>query len=231
MIRFSPLYLLFLLTLVVGCDVTPQVERAIERELPAIIGPADRYEARVTGLRLRAGEAERVDIRGDKVRPEDAPRIEQFNITLDGVRYDVRAERLERVDSARAEAQVRPGDLATFLEEHRNVRQASITLQEPDRAQVRLRPELAGLALPPGVVADVSGRLVVIEGRIHYEVESVRAGGAALGAAAARRVSELINPVFDLTDAEPALHVSAVTVVDDRIRLQATVDPAGFVRR
>lgn len=225
--RRAPRSALLLLLLWSGC-VTNQVERTLERELPQAIGPADRYDVEIEGLRARTGEARRVTIVGERVRPKEAPVLERIEMELQGIRYDEDAKRLERVESARATARVLPGDLAAFLEAHRSVQDVSVALQGPDAATLRVRPELGGLQLPAGVDVEVTGRLVARDGHVHFDVARVRAAGLNLGGAVARRLSEAINPVVDLSGTPARLQVTRVRVEDGAVHLDATGDLTGF---
>jgi hypothetical protein len=227
--RLLPLALL-LAALASGCaPPTAQVERAIERELPRTLGPADSYRAEVTGLRLASGEASRVAIVGQRVRPEDAPVLDRLDLDLYGVRFSPQARRVERADSARGTVRITAADLVDFLGERQGVREATLTLSSPDRATIRLRPELGGLPVPRGVTAEATGRLRAEDGHVHFEVEAVRAGGLDLGSAAARTLSDTINPLVDLTDRPGRLRVRAVRVENGALILDATGDVSGLV--
>lgn len=211
-----------------GCIPTGQVERGLERELPALIGPADRYDVQIEGLEARSGTADRVTVVGERVRIEAAPVIERLDLDLEGVAYDREEKRLERVDSARATAQVTASALAVFLGARSSIREATVALRAPDEATIRVRPEVGGIALPRGVTAEVTGRLETRDGRVHFEISSIEAAGLNLGSAVARTLSDMINPLVDLTDADVALRVTGVRVEDGAIRLDATGDPAGL---
>lgn len=215
-----------------GCNpVTTLVERSIERELPRLIGPAARYTVEIEGLRAGTGEAERVHVVGEGVRPEDAPYLHRVDLYLVGVRYDRQTRRLTRADSAGATITVRPSDLMAFLEGHRNIREAVLTLQSPDGATLRLRPSVGGLALPPGVSAELRGRLTSTDGRLAFEVADVRAAGLSLGRVAARRLSSTINPLVDLTGTAIRLRITHVRAEPGTLRIDATGDPTRLGRR
>jgi hypothetical protein len=224
-----PLVLLLLALSAAGCNpVEAYVERGIEQELPRVLGPADRYDVDITGLRTSTGEAERVTVLGERVRPAEAPALYHLALALHGVRYDRDARRLDHVERAHATARVLPADLAPFLDAHRNVHGAAITLRPPDGATLRFRPELGGLSLPAGVAVEMTGRLVAAEGRVRFDVSEVRAGGVGLGSAVARRLSAEINPVVDLTRTDVALRVTAVRVEPAAVVVEATGDPSGL---
>ncbi len=225
--RLLPRSLLFLL-LWIGCSSTGLVERELERELQKLIGPADHYDVEISGLRARSGEAARVFAVGQRVRPEDAPVVDRFELDLRGVTYDRGEKRLERVDSAYATARITAPDLAAFLEAQGNVRDASITLREPDEATIRVRPEFGGIALPHGIEATVTGRLEADGGRVRFVVSDVEAAGLDLGAAAARRLSDAINPLIDLSDTEVRLQITSVRVENGAVLLEATGNPTGL---
>jgi hypothetical protein len=223
----SPRALLLGLALSAGCNpVEGFVERGIEEKLPAIIGPADRYTVDVTGLRTSTGEAERVAVHGERVRLEDAPVLDRLDLDLRGVRFDRATNRLDRVERAQATARVLPADLTVFLDAHRNVRGATLTLLPPGGATLRFRPEAGGFAVPEGVAVELSGRLAAEAGRVRFEVTEVRAAGLNLGRTVARRLSEEINPLVDLTGTEIGLRVTGIRVEPDAVVVEATGDPS-----
>lgn len=224
-LRPLPLLALLLWT---GCVPTGQVERGLERELPKLLGPADSYDVQIEGLRARSGEAEHITVVGERVRMDGVPVVERLDLDLRGVTYDRGEKRLERVESARATARITASALAIFLGAQRNVRDATVALRAPDEATIRVRPEFGGVALPRGVTAEVTGRLEARDGRVHFVVSEVEAAGFDLGAAAARRLSDAINPLVDLTEEEVDLRVTAVRVEDGAIQLDAEGDPSGL---
>ena len=215
--------------LLTGCvPSTDDIERRIERELPELLGPADRYDVEIKGLRARDGEAERVVATGERVRMEDAPVLDRLVVEMEGVAFDRRERRLDRVDTLRATAHLRPADLEAFLEDHRNVRDAAVTLHPPDEATIRLRPELGGLALPRGMELEVRGRLEPRAGRLHLAVDRVEAAGAGLGDAAARRLADAVNPLVDLSAPGADLRITDAVIEDGALRLAAAGRAAGL---
>lgn len=218
---------LTLLLLMAGCGaISARVERGIENELPDLIGPADVYDVQIEGLRAMTAEARSVSVRGERVQPENAPVLDRLDVTLFGVAYDRENDRLERVDSTFAVAYIQAADLAAYLEGHPNVSEAAVTLHEPDTATVRLSPEVAGFSFT-GVPVVLSGRIEVLDGRVAFNVSNLRAAGANLGDSAARRLSEAVNPLVDLTDTRIRLQITDVRVENGEARIEATADPTG----
>ncbi len=218
--RTSPL-LLFFLTLSTGCvPSTGMVERGLERELQTLIGPAEDYDVNIEGLRARAGEANRVVVVGRRVRIADAPVLDRLEADLWGVQYNRDQRRVERVDSASVTALVRPEDMATFLEDNPNLEDVSVAFQAPNTATIQARPTISGFSLPSAV--EISGRLRTEAGTVRYDVTDVRAGGLSAGGALARRLTEAINPVVDLTNSPIGLRVTDVRVENGLLRLDGT---------
>ena len=208
-----------------GCGATDErAEARLESELQSVLGPADRYEVDVDGVTSDATAADRVHAIGYRVRLERGPVIDRLEVELRGIRYDRDRKRLERAESATAVAWITTADLGDFLEMQDGVRDAVVTLQAPDSAFLRMRPDLPGVPTLPGVSVEDAGQLHGNGPWLEYQVSDVRAVGLNLGDSFARRISQLINPLVDLTDLPMRLEVSSVRVEGRSIRVEATGD-------
>ncbi len=222
---------LFAATVVAACGATDErAEARLERELPSVLGPADRYDVDVQGVRSDASGADRVHAIGYRVRLEHGPVIDRIDLDLHGIRYDRHNRRLERADSVRATAWITTADLGDFLERQDGIRSATVTVQAPDSAFIRMRPELPGISLLPGASVEVSGRLTGKGPWLEYEGADVNAVGLRLGETIARRISQLINPIVDLSDLPFRLDVDSVSVAGRSIRVDATGDATSLNR-
>jgi len=214
--------------LVTGCSPANLVAQGIERELPKYVGPADNYDVDIDGLKVREGSADRVVAVGERVRPQGAPVIERLALELDDVVYDRSAESLKEVGNARLSAVIRTNDLVDFLETYRNVREAEVLLQSPDQATIRLRPQVGNLSVPRGVSVNVGGQLLGEGTQLIFEVDTVSAGGFDLSAIAARRLSDVINPLADLQNLPVDVEILSVIVAGETIGLEVVGDPSSF---
>jgi len=215
----------FLLT---GCNPANLVAQGIERELPQYVGPADSYDVKINGLKVQAGSAQSVVAVGDRVRPEGAPVIERLVLELQDVVYDRAAERLSEVGAAKLTAVIRTDDLADFLEAFRNVQEAEVMLQSPDQATIRLRPQIGNLSVPRGVTVNIRGELVGEATQLRFEVSEVSAAGFDLSAIAARRLSDAINPLADLSNLPVEVEITSVIAAGETIGLEVVGDPRSF---
>lgn len=214
--------------LLAGCTPTSLVERGIERELPQYVGPAERYDVQIQGLRVRSGSADSVVAVGERVRPEGAPVIDRLALDLQGVVYDEATEKLTQVESAQLTAVIKTPDLADFLEAYRNVREAEVLLRSPDEATLRIRPQIGDFSVPPGVTVDVTGELVGAGTQLRFEVSEVSAAGIDLSAIAATRLSNAVNPLADLQNLPVEVNVTSVVVAGETIGLEVVGDPKSF---
>ncbi|WP_346289571.1 DUF2993 domain-containing protein [Sphaerothrix gracilis] len=211
-----------------GCIPNGLVERGIERELPQYIGPADSYDVDIDGLKVRSGEAQRILTVGERVRPEGAPVIERLELELRNVKYNRGEERLESIESAQATARILPTDLAAFLETDGNIRAAAIALQPPNQATLNIQPEIGSLPIPAGIAVTLVGELVGEGSLISFNVSEVSAAGINLGREAARRISQSVNPLADLSSLPITLLIQDIRVENEAITLDVIADPASL---
>ena len=213
---------------IVSCTPASLVEQGIERELPKYVGPAENYDVQIKGLKITSSSADSVIAVGERVQPEGAPAIDRLQLDLQGVVYDRRQEKLSQVDAARLTAVIKSYDLADFLESDRNIRSAEVILRSPNRATLRIQPDLGNFILPKGVTVDVTGTLIGEGTQLSFEVDEVSAAGLDLSSMVARRLSDLINPLADLKELPISVEITSVIVAGESIGLEVVGDPDSF---
>ena len=213
---------------VVSCTPTSLVEQGIEDALPKYVGPAESYDVKIDGLKVSSGSASSVVAVGERVKPEGAPTIDRLALDLQGVVYSREQNKLSQVDSAKLTAVIKSYDLADFLESNRNVRSAEVLLQSPNRATLRLQPNLGSFALPDGITVDVAGQLIGEGTQLKFEIDKVSAAGLDLSSMVARRLSDLVNPLADLEDLPVSVEITSVVVAGESIGLEVVGDPDSF---
>lgn len=213
---------------VASCTPASLVEQGIENELPKYVGPAESYNVKIDGLKVTSGSADSVVAVGERVKPDGAPVIDRLALDLKGVVYSREQDRLSKVDSAKLTAVIKSYDLADFLESDRNVRSAEVLLRSPNRATLRLQPNLGSFALPQGITVDVAGELVGEDTQLRFEIDEVSAAGLDLSSMVARRLSDLVNPLADLEDLPVSVEITSVVVAGESIGLEVVGDPSSF---
>lgn len=208
---------------VVGCGPREtQVERAVERALPRIVGPAESYRVDVQGIRGATG-ADLVTVRGERVRPAGSPVLDVVSVALADVVYNPNCTGLQRIGRIEGRVGVREADLESFLAENRNLQNVDVQLRPPNAAVVSAVLQIPQLELPPGVGAvEVIGVLHGAGPLINYEISQVRAGGVTLPNPAPRLLSERINPVVDLSSMPIAVQVGELRIDDSTLIADVT---------
>jgi hypothetical protein len=196
-----------------GCAKTTSsvAARAIERALPKIVGPAQSYHVTIEGLR-GTSYAETVTATGKRVHPKGSPVLDTVDIELKDVSYDPNRGELEKVGSATATITVLAGDIANYLNSTGKVRDASVTLDAPDRAEVQAQVEIPGLPVSANAVVTATGNLTSGDNYINFDVAQVTAGGVVLPDAAVDVLSQAINPIVDLSSMPIAVRATGVHV-------------------
>lgn len=195
-----------------------QIESAIERELPRVIGPAESYSVDVQGIRDSSG-ADRVIANGRRVQPAGSPVLDRVNITLTDVVYNASRQELERVGQADGTVRVLSGDIASFLENNRNLEDVEVQLQSPNQVIVRARSSIAQLG---NTEVETTGTLRVDGPRINYDISRVRAGGVTLPSPAPRLLSDEINPIVDLSSMPIVMQVTSIRVESNAVIASVT---------
>ena len=214
--------------LMASCTPAGVVERQIESQLPRYIGPAARYDVEIEGLRVRANEADRLTMVGERVRPNGSPVIDQLSLELEGIAFDRDTERLTQVLAAGASARVKADDLAAFVIQDPNIRTAAIALSSPNRLTLEVAPVIGSFPVPDGITLAVTGELLGSGSQVRVNVTDVRAAGVNVSGVAAEQRNQILNPLVDLSDLPVALTVKSVSVVDDSVILEVMGDPASF---
>lgn len=212
--------------LLAGCGkvAEQQVEQSMRRDLQRIIGPAQDYSVDIQGLNVSSGTASGATVIGQRVRLPDAPVLDRMEVRMNDVRYDIRRKELQRVASASAVARLRPADLAAFLDTHRNMEDAAVSLSAPNEVTLRLRPEMSGLSIPSSLKLSVTGRLVGDGPRVRFELIRVGAGGFSVGGAVADLLTDRINPIVDLSGMPIGVTINDIRAEDGALTVRATGD-------
>lgn len=231
-VRNRPQRLIWIFVVIGLTSCTPIAEQSLKKQLSSTIGPAAQYDVDIDGLKLSAGKAQRVAIVGQRVQPEGLPVLDQLTIDLRDIKYDRKAKRLERLVGIDATARITATDLAIFLQQQRNLPNATVLLQPPDRATVGVRQDLSlfGVQLPVGVPADATGKLTKNNDRIYFMISELRAAGINLGDRPAKLLAQTINPVVDLSGLPVDVNVTSLRVENNMVQLELTGDPARLLQ-
>ncbi len=212
--------------LIAGCGkvVERQVEKSMRADLQRLIGPAQDYSVDIRGLNVSSGTASGATVIGQRVQLPDAPVLDRMEVRMSDVRYDIGRKELQSVASASAVARLRPVDIAAFLNTHRNMEDAALSLSAPNEVTISLRPEMSGLSIPSGLKVSATGRLVGDGPRVRFELIRVGAGGLSVGGAVAEAITRGINPIVDLSGMPIGVTIADIRAEDGALTVRATGD-------
>lgn len=208
----------------VGCGkvVEHQVERSMRADLQRLIGPAQDYRVDLRGLNLASGSAAGATVIGERVQLPDAPVLDRMEVQMNDVRYDIGRKELRSVADATAVARLRPDDIATFLEKHRNMAEVRLSVSAPNVVDVSLRPEMSGVGIPAGLRVGVTGRIVGDGPRVRFGLDRVSAAGFGVSGPVADALSRAINPVADLSGLPIGVTINGIDAGDGVLQVRAT---------
>jgi len=199
-----------------GANPFRKVERGIARELTTRIGPAERYEVRVSrsGGNLVAGRIPWVEVRGIKVRAANVLTVEEVKVRLDGVRFDREKRAITEVEDSRFTASLTPEALTEYIRR-----------RKPDLRDVRLRIERGTVIvdatptfLGVGIPISVEGQPRVRgDTRLDFDAGRVAVLRLGLPELAVRRLEEIINPIVDVEELKLPIRLSGVGIASDHV--------------
>jgi hypothetical protein len=210
--------------LALGCGGTNPfraVERAIERELPGRIGPAERYEARVSrsGANLVSGRIPWVEIRGVNLRTADGLQINDLRVRLEGVEFDRGSRSISAVAGSRFTAGIGAEAVTAFVRRRGpRLRDARVRFQG-DGVVVNVAPAVLGIGVP----VEIEGRPALRDAeRIDFDASRVAVLRIGLPEIAIRRLEEAINPIVDFRGLKLPIRVTDVRVESGSVRVAGT---------
>lgn len=179
--------------------VETRVEQTMLDALPRIVGPAARYDVKVSGVTTHDAERgfKRVHAVGERVERPKSPVLDRVDVDLRDVRINVDRKGLTGLGSADAKVRVLASDVARFLEERPGLDLVSVSFHGSDVVMISARPSVAGYSLPPTV--SVRGYLLPHGSQLRLNLIDVRAAGIPVGNIATFVIERLINPIVDLS--------------------------------
>lgn len=198
------------------------VERAIARELPERIGPAEQYRVRVSrsGLNLAAGRIPWMEIEGKNVRPPGGLTINELHVRLEGVRFDPSKRVMTSLEEGEFTAAI-GAETVTAAIRQRGPRLREVRVRfQAGHVVVDATPALVGIGVP----VQVEGHPVLRDpGRIDFAVSRLAVLRIGLPEFAVRRLEAAINPIVDLEAMQLPVRAATVRVDSDRLRVSGPV--------
>lgn len=202
--------------------VEQHVERAILEALPTALGPAQRYEAHVSGVNQNATHFDQVRATGWRVQRIGTPVLDRVEADFQDVMVDRQAKQLTSIGQAQVIIRLQADDLAAYLQQQSWIEQPTVRFTDESQIVVRARLKLPVLGLVTSQDAEFVGRLIPNGSRLLMRVESVRYGDRAAPLVAREMLDQAINPVIDLARYATPSRIDAVRVEVDALIMTAS---------
>lgn len=206
------------------------VERLLLAELPRMLGPADRYAAKVRGAWPDGSLFQQIDVSGERVARAGNPVLDRLQATLREVEVDVGRQRVDSIGGAQVEVRLRAGDIAGFLRRQGWVDGATAGFTGRNGIVVVGRPVMAGYTAPALGDVEFRGRLLPQGSQLRLTVDAVRIAGFEATELTRSVLEGTINPLFDASAYAAPTRIDSAQVQGDAMVITASgsrVVPAG----
>lgn len=211
-----------------GCgpfDPFEVAEDTIEDYLVNNIGPADRYDVRISrgeGTRLSRGYLGRVWIKGRKVKVIGGLTLKSATAELQGVQVDLRKKRLKDLKNSRIQVEVTDQELTRYLKQARPHLQDLHLSFSPDGVQLTARPVvLFNLAIPVMIEGDL---LVSSSETISFEPNRAKVAVISVPSSIIQWIARQINPLFDTRELRFPVILEKVSLQPGLLVVEGRVD-------
>lgn len=203
-----------------GCAtnvVRKNVERKLKSRLVDWIGPADKYQVKITETRdpeLVLGRARRVEIIGRKIRANEGFSVEWFHLTLQGLRYDGEAPYFVSVEKSELELELSEADVNQYLATYQARYHPEVSLK-PDELLVKMTYPFLGSPThlrAAGKFAIKNDTQLVFDART-ADVSFLNKPGFG-----ERFVEDRVNPLLDLGRVKFPARLESVQILEGRLR-------------
>ena len=230
--RLNRLALLPMIAALWGCGHPVQETAAhkIADALPAVLGPAARYDVQVDGdpFALARGRARGVHIQGLDVQLSPTVTLDTLDVDAEDVSFDTTTRRLSHVGLTHFAATMDQTHLADYLALSKPLLPGlSVTLGDSD-VEARVPVTFLGLhttaALTGTFAPDAAD-----PSRLDFVTQGAQVGGVPLPAGLVRLAVDQLNPVISLSGLKAPLTISSAGVKDGRLTLQGSANLNGLV--
>ncbi|MBI3946759.1 MAG: DUF2993 domain-containing protein [Armatimonadetes bacterium] len=206
--------------LLVGCGSGGGAGKTLEKMLPRLVGPAQRYEVRVSGASdHRIGGAK---VRASRLAAGEGLVLDTVVVDLTEVRFDRDRRELLGVDRADFSGILLQEDLNAYLRDRPTLARDLRVRITPGGAQLRGTADIPGVRLPLGLTPDfaMNGSLGVDDmGRLRFEPTHISVVGIEVPSVAAKLLASQINPLVDLTRLRLPIHLRSAELGPGEARL------------
>jgi predicted small secreted protein len=216
-----------------GCNTVPGVVgRDIADRLPALLGPADHYDAQVRGsiFDLARGKIDSVHIHGDNVQLTPALHVFTFDADATNIHADPRTQQIESVGRTSFTVVLDQSDMDNYLQSARPNdynRGTRILLNNSD---ISYAGSVGVLGI--GVPFSVTGTLAPRSGdpaQMDFVPSRASIARLTIPEGLVRAAVSRVNPVVDLSRMSYPVRIQSSQVQDHLLRIDGSADLSSLV--
>ena len=190
--------------------------------LPKLIGPADSYQARVSGSNIGADHLASVHISGMRVALARVPVLNLVELNLRDVAFDRQQKRLTSVGEAHGQVKLVAGDLAEYLRLSGWLDRATVRFEPPNRIVATGIPSVAGIPVMSRGESEFQGRLFAQGSQVLLTVDYLRLGSVEATPVVCLVLRAALNPLFDISGYPLPTRIDSVQVRDGALLILAS---------
>lgn len=211
---------------IAGCGGSPvrgRVERAVERRLPEMIGPASRYSVTAHGpvTRMTKGKLNRLDITGEDVVLASGIAISRLEVSITDLEFDTSSNTIRRAGATRYTAVLSEAEVNRWARSrYPDVPDLNVSLRDGS-IRVSARPGMSKAR----VTVQADARPVIRDQRtLALDLSDVRAIGVSAPGFAREYLESRLPVIFDVRDLGFDARISSVEITPGALKLQGELD-------
>lgn len=213
-------------------DIYPALEGHLARELGKSVGPADRWEVRLsrTGNDLPNGRISRVDLNGTNVRTPEGLVVGGVTITIDDLKMNLESGYIEDIGGASFMGRLHEEDVERFARSQEDGPLRNLRVQfHGNRIRVSGTTKVIGI----GVRVQVAGRPRLRDNTVVFDAERVNVASFRMPNSVERKLERKINPLADFARLSLPARLTSIEIADDELVargslvLERDVPPSG----
>ncbi len=211
---------------VAGDELIPALETTLALELPKRVAEAEKWEVKISreGNNLLAGKIGHLEVRGVNVRTRDGMVLPEVALSIDNLKLDLRNKTISEVGESRLVGRLDGPAVTRFARRHAGKKLQDLQVQVRDGALAVIGlVDVKGFGIPVQVV----GRPEVNGTGIDFRAEALSVAELKLPKEVVRILERQINPVVDLRGLKIPARITKVTVAEQYLVAEATLDFQG----
>lgn len=203
------------------------LEREIAARAPEFIGPAEGYRAEIRGI--DAGRIGEITIVAVGVKPDPNLTIDPLRLTFKGLKFGRQPFRILHPGQTTFSGRISESVVNYYLRQQQRTASGYLKNIRVEFQQGTATVSGSFSVLNVDVPLETTGQLQVVDGiRLHYKIDKLRVAGVGVPPALPGMLTNLVNPLVDLSGLRCAPHITRVTLAPGAVTVSGTAAVTGL---